>query len=279
MIRIFAHLARHAARTSAAVALLAAARPAHAQPACADGTMADYAADGFSCRIGPWRLDSFYFDAGASANPGNSAYSAGEADILVHPFTAVDAAGRRTFGLAFDNFTSSVGVTGSPAGLSSTHAGTVMGFAVTAVRPDLLLLGARYALSASITGDAGAARYLTGRGMGSVGALPTDCGFPIARQGGGTGSVALHDEVPCAPAPIDRVSATLASDAFLDRVAPDAVTFDGPATATGTVERVTFVVAPDQATVTPEPASALLMGAGLAAIGVVARRRRGGRSR
>lgn len=261
-----------------AAALLFAGRAARAQPACADGTMADYAADGFACRIGSWRLDSFYFDAGASANPGNTASTAGAADILVHPFTGVDPLGRDSFGLAFDNFTSSVTVTGSPAGISTTHALSLMGFLVSAVRPGPRLLGARYALSASITGDAGAAQYLTGRGIGSVGAFPIDCGFPIARQAGAVGSVALDDEVLCAPTPTDLVSASVSSDAFLERAALDAVTFGGPATATGTAERVTFIVAPGGSTVTPEPASAALMGAGLVALGLLGRRRRGGRA-
>jgi hypothetical protein len=169
-----------------AAALLLAGRAALAQPACTGGTAADYAADGFACRIGPWRLDSFFLNAGA-------------------------------------------------------------------------------------------ARFLTGRGIGSVGALPIDCGFPIARQAGAVGGVALDDEVLCDPTPTDLVSVSVASDAFLERGAVDAITFDGPATATGTAERVTFIVAPNESTVTPEPASAVLLGAGLAGLGALGlRRHRGG---
>src|SRR5689334_13203476 len=83
--------ARRAALTLLSLAIPAAR--AEAQPACVPGTAAEYAAAGFSCRIGSWVLTDFGFDTQLDEMGGATGAGAAASAVVLTPFLHHDAAG------------------------------------------------------------------------------------------------------------------------------------------------------------------------------------------
>lgn len=265
-------------RLSLAAALVAAAMlapldRAAAQPACAAQTLAAFLAPSFACTIGPWRLAGFDY-VGVSLS--DEELVADPAHIGVDPFAATDAAGRATFGLAFDGFEASVHRAGAPDGISGSVATNHLSFIVEALRPTARLVGATFDGGAGIAGDDVAARFLSANAGAVVSGLTgnAECGGGSADHAGAVGATIVHVETPCVPGSVDAVRVGLSTFGIFLRDEPGEIAFSGHAG--GRVDRITFVVAPTPAptVATPEPATLGLVAGGLVALGALGRRTR-----
>src|SRR5687768_16904372 len=149
-------MARHAARRIALPVLLLAspAARADAQAACTAGTVADYSAAGFACRIGAWVFSGFNFEGDAVTEAGGTSALPDRLTTTLRPFAGTDASGRTTFGFDFGDFSTRASADGSTEKGVYADAFAFLGFAVASDDPRVGLAGGRLHGTQLITGPA-----------------------------------------------------------------------------------------------------------------------------
>jgi hypothetical protein len=267
------------ARRGALIALLLGAPAARldAQAACAAGTVADYTASGFSCRIGSWVLSAFDFGTDRTAVGGAAATVAAAQGVSLTPFLVLDAVGRTTFGFDFAGFAASVDGNGSTEGSVFGDAFVGLGLTLTSLDPGVGLGGARVLGTQRVAGVprpgdvTGTVESLLGAVVAAIEPSPTSefCLFVWERVQTPADGV-LDREGTCTEAPAPRwVGVSVSAAAQVAGHEPGAPLAAGVHTS---ATRVQFVEAPVAAV--PEPATVALLGGGLLALAGVAARRR-----
>jgi hypothetical protein len=267
---------RRVVLAAAAAALAALApTPAAAQGACADATLEAYIAPGFACRIGDWAFESFLYLNFAELTDGVDGRANDAVDVIVRPFDAVDALGRRTFGFAFDGFETSLAVNGVSRGGEQATVQADLLFSARALTPGAGLLAAAVDLSAALVATQPAGHFVVSSTSGQIGDVfgASPCVLGIAEAFGRTESTRVSQEGDCFGELPLTADVLVGNISFLNRSEPGTEPLF--ATASGAVERVTFITT--QAV--PEPATVALLAPALVAGGVVMRRRADGRVR
>jgi hypothetical protein len=268
--------ARRVLRAAAALALLAVpAARAEAQPACAAGTAASYAAEGFSCRIGSWRLYDFHVGTDHSAVGGAAAATADPLAVVLTPFLATSAAGRTTFGFDFDGLTTSVD--GQDAAEATVFAQAFIGFDfyLESLDPGVALAGGRVVGTQQVVGSAragdpgGRLETALGAHAGAIypSPIPNVC-LGVREVAATPADRALDETGACETAPPRTAVASVFAWSEVSGGISGSPLAGSAAT---TITRLELV----EATAVPEPATVALFGAGLAVLaGAGAARRR-----
>lgn len=255
----------------AALALTPAAR-AGAQEACAAGSLAQYLADGFRCRLGRWTVSNLSYHTGVNARGGAETQPRVEAaDVQVNPFLGTDAAGRATFGFDFAGLTSGVGAHGTDTGLERAHYIAQVGFFLDAGAPGLQLAGAEITggfeggvppvgrLRAGSTLSASVFQ-LTGRFR--------DCSLNLVTRSTEPGPPVRTIGEDCREPLVRRVGVNLTVGSTLNGFGPGEGPVDGFSAAALT--RAGFV---ETQAVVPEPATVTLLAGGVLALAGIGWRR------
>ena len=264
---------RTLARSAPALALLLAlpSGRAAAQASCGAATLAEYLAEGFTCRIGGWTLADFRSFSSPSARGGAEVSVADAADVRLTPFTSTDAAGRRTFGFDFAGLTATAAADGTTSGRELAFGDVPFGFVLSAHTPGLAVtsvLTSGAFLVENATPDMLRAGGVVGGGVTAFDAgTVTSCGVGTGTSAAGpTATVGGDCRAPLRGTIVVSVSAGASVDRFTGAPAPVS------GFAQGSLTRLEF--AEDATAVVPEPATVALLAGGLLAVAGLAVRRR-----
>ena len=249
---------------------------ADAQGACATGTLAQYTAPGFSCRIGSWVFTEIGFAGDLTEIGGATGAVADPLSVVLTPFLHHDAAGRATFGFDLDGFETSMSVVESTSGELFGESRVGLGLRIASLDPRAALAGARLVGTQSVAGvpragdPTGTVESILGAIVAPIEPSPTtgDCFFThqIVRA---PGDELLDRSGTCGETPLPRwVGASVWGWTRVAGRQPAT-----PLTASIFTSATRLELTEARVTATPEPATTALLGAGLLAVAVAARRR------
>lgn len=255
------------------LALLAPARSAGAQEACAAGSLAHYLVEGFRCRLGRWTVSRLSYHTGVDARGGARAPPRVDAaDDQVQPFPGTDAAGRATFGFDFSGLTTGVGAHGTDTGRERAHSIEQVGFFLDAGAPGLQLAGAE--IAGAFEGGVPPVGRLRGGSTLSASVFQLaggfrDCSLDLLARSTDPGPPVRAVRGDCREPLVRRVGVNLTVGSTLNGFGPGEGAVDG-----FTGAALTRAGSAETQAVVPEPATLTLVAGGLPALAGFGRRQR-----